>query len=184
MCWITTFSGKTFHVLDPQPNEVALEDVAHALALTNRFSGHTRFPYSVAQHSVLVSNVVPPELMLQGLLHDSAEAYITDIPTPLKKKLEDIQEIERRICIAVGDALGVNMELKSDAVKDADLRMFETECRDLMSNLRGYYHDVLPYDMAIVPWSWQEAKERFLWRFHTLKGLQRGKEARQMDGDI
>src|SRR5271170_7300011 len=82
--WIQTYTGGVFHILDPQQNEIYIKDIAHALAMQCRFTGHVRKFYSIAEHCVLGSHIVPKKLALQFLLHDASEAYIADINRPLK----------------------------------------------------------------------------------------------------
>ena len=82
--WIETFSGDRFFPLSPGPAEIHIKDIAHGLAGRFRFSGQSRDWYTVAQHSVEVSRRVPAEDVLWGLLHDAAEAYLPDIPRPIK----------------------------------------------------------------------------------------------------
>src|ERR1017187_10636100 len=77
---ITTFSGIHFWPLLPNPADIRIEDIAHALSNQCRFAGHAREFYSVAEHSVRVSQLCPPEDALWGLLHDASEAYLTDVP--------------------------------------------------------------------------------------------------------
>lgn len=79
---ITSFGGKRLHLLDLQPRDIKILDIAHALALINRFNGHTKFPISVAQHSVYVARI---SNSLQGLLHDASEAYLGDVTKYLKE---------------------------------------------------------------------------------------------------
>ena len=93
--WIQTFSGGCFWPLDPRSSEVDIHDIAQSLAMTPRYRGHTVRFYSVAEHSVLVSRAVPPEYALWGLLHDAAEAYTADIPSPLKRSIAEWPTIER-----------------------------------------------------------------------------------------
>src|SRR6266516_3714044 len=78
-------SGKWFNVFDPKPEDIDLKDIAHALANQCRFTGHVREFYSVAQHSVLVSQFCDASDAQWGLLHDASEAYLSDIARPIKK---------------------------------------------------------------------------------------------------
>lgn len=82
--YIQTFSNKRFHILAPTQDEICIEDIAHALALQCRFTGHVRHHYSVAQHVVLASYLVPPKYAFEALHHDDSEAYICDMSRPLK----------------------------------------------------------------------------------------------------
>jgi uncharacterized protein len=100
-----TQSGKMVHLLDPKPSDVSIEDVAHALARICRFGGHSPQHLSVAQHSVLVSRLVPPEQARDALLHDASEAYIGDIVSPLKQNLLGYKPIEDRWTKAIGQQL-------------------------------------------------------------------------------
>ena len=99
--FIQTFTGRMFWPIDPQPDEVDIEDIAHALSNVCRFCGHTREFYSVAQHSVLVSEIVPAAFALEGLLHDATEAYISDVARPVKPYLTNYKEIEINLYRAI-----------------------------------------------------------------------------------
>lgn len=86
--WMQLRSGGRFWPLDPRPEDVRIEDIAAGLAATVRFRGQTRQPYTVAEHSVHVANLVGlhnPGAALWGLLHDAAEAYLGDLIRPLKQ---------------------------------------------------------------------------------------------------
>lgn len=99
--WIQTYSGRAFYPLAPYPQDVCIEDIAHALSQLCRFGGHCRRFYSVAEHSVLLSRVVVPEFQLWALLHDASEAYLVDVPRPIKKQLPAYVEAERRVMAAI-----------------------------------------------------------------------------------
>ncbi|MCD3082574.1 deoxyribonucleoside 5-monophosphate phosphatase [Salmonella enterica subsp. enterica serovar Enteritidis] len=96
MSFIQTLSGKQFDYLSATIDDIDIEDIAVALSNICRFSGHLPEFYSVAQHSVLCSQLVSPEFAFEALMHDAAEAYCQDIPAPLKALLPDYREIEKR----------------------------------------------------------------------------------------
>jgi len=175
--WLQTFSGRRFWPMDPRPDEVAIEDIAHALAMACRFGGHTREFYSVADHSVLVSELVPAEQALAGLLHDAAEAYLCDLPRPIKRSMSfrtAWRDIEAGIEFAIVRAFGLSpTALHTDEIATADLRALATEARDLMGvgpNIGpGEAWGIeTPLDTPIVPLSWELAEGAFLQRFKEL----------------
>lgn len=125
-----------------------IPDLAHALSLINRFTGHTSRPYSVAEHSLLCCEIArnqpwfskwnrqwQAEVLLACLTHDMHEALIGDVSSPIKRILGDAwAEFENRIEIAVRDAhdlLGAHFRWR-DQVKECDLIALATEKRDLL----------------------------------------------------
>jgi len=103
-----TVSGQVVDLHKPTPEMIHIEDIARALSKICRFGGHTRKFYSVAQHSVLVSNLLPPVLMLDGLLHDATEAYVGDVIKPLKVLISDVYDkIEERFACAIARKFGL-----------------------------------------------------------------------------
>jgi uncharacterized protein len=124
--YIWTVSGKKFHPFDPQPDEIDIGDIAHALSHQCRFTGHTRVFYSIAEHSLNVAAILPDELKLAGLLHDASEAYLSDISRPIKQTLPDYRELEYRIEAAIASKFGTL--IRDQSVKDADLLTLKREC--------------------------------------------------------
>lgn len=170
--WAQTYSGVAFYLLAPSAADVRLRDIAHALALINRFAGHTFVPYSVAEHSVRVSWAVPPELALAALLHDAAEAYTNDIPRPMKMALVGaVRSIEDDVARAIGKRFGVELVPTHPAVKHADNVLLATEARDLMGAPPVPWElDVEPVPWPIEPWGWEQAEAKFIERFLELGG--------------
>jgi uncharacterized protein len=101
MTHITTFSGMHFDLAEPTPEMVTIVDIAHHLSQVCRWAGATKKFYSVAQHSVFLSYIVPDHLQRWALVHDAAEAYIGDVTRPLKNMIPEIRAIEFRIMRAI-----------------------------------------------------------------------------------
>ncbi|MDP3133715.1 MAG: phosphohydrolase, partial [Burkholderiaceae bacterium] len=92
--YISTFKGNRFYPAEPRIDGIDIEDIAHGLAYQCRFNGQTSAFYSVAQHSLMVADLVPPALRRAALLHDAAEAYLGDMVKPLKALVPDFGHIE------------------------------------------------------------------------------------------
>jgi len=165
---IETFSGLYFDYLNPQVNSIRIEDIAHGLSNICRFAGHCHQYYSVAQHSLLVSQQVPSEYALAALLHDASEAYMLDIPRPLKHLpfFQPYRDLEARVMDIIAQKYGFVLPA-NPCIKDADERMLCTEKRDLMGPDEWDF-GVSPYDFRITGWLPSEAKYQFLQRFHQL----------------
>lgn len=100
--YITTYTGVHFYPLEPDPEDIRIEDIAHALSMHCRANGHYKYFYSVADHCIdcaveAEARGMDAYVSLLCLLHDAAEAYISDIPRPVKRDLNGIYEIEDRI---------------------------------------------------------------------------------------
>lgn len=168
--WIPTATGGCFFPFEPKRESIQIEDVAHALACVNRWTGHAPRPYSVAQHSVLVSGLVPRADALWGLLHDASEAYVADVSGPLKRlpAFDGYREIEAALESAVFERFGL-FGSRPRSVKLADIVACATEIRDFFGvdpSTWGYTES--PIDERIEPWSWETARERFIQRFGEL----------------
>lgn len=176
--FMSVYSGGKFYPLDPKPAEILIEDIAHALSHQNRFNGHLKWPYTVAQHSVLVSKYVEQRIttdrntLLFALLHDAAEAYIGDVIRPVKYNLPLFKEIEDKIMDAVARKFGFTMGKKATAiVKTADNLMCAAEKRDLHPTKIEWPGMPAPlYSVVseITPWTHSYAKGQFMRRFNQL----------------
>ena len=168
MGWIQTYTGVQFWPLNPSAGDVNIEDIAHALSMICRFNGHTKEFYSVAEHSVWVSKLVEDDIGLHGLLHDSAEAYISDMGRPIKSSIPGFRDVEIGITSVVSDAFNINYTAKTwRDIKEVDFRMLETERLQLMGKppVKWSTSTVDPYDIEILCLSPQYAKRLFLERF-------------------
>lgn len=163
---ILTYSGYYFDFLEPNRSVITVEDIAHALSNVCRFGGHVRHHYSVAQHAVLVSHLVPPEYAFFGLHHDDPEAYLGDIPTPLKRILPDYRNIEHKVEHAIFNTFGLP-DIMPPEIKIADRIALATEQRDLMPQIPhkdawDVIKDVVPNEAKIVKMSPEQAEKLFL----------------------
>jgi 5'-deoxynucleotidase YfbR-like HD superfamily hydrolase len=134
--WIMTYTGVEFWPLDPRPEEIRIEDIAHSLSMQCRYSGHSKVFYSVAEHAIRVSELCPPEYAMWGLLHDAAEAYLVDLPRPLKRHSEIgrlYRESEDRLMMAICEKFGLDWQNPApEPVERADKAMLYIESRCLM----------------------------------------------------
>ena len=162
-------SGNYFNFMDPSGSSFTIEDVANGLAMTCRFGGQCRNFYSVAEHSIVASFHVTTEHAYAALMHDAAEAFIGDVPRPLKAILPDYRHFERGVERAVLARFGVQLPVHPE-VKAIDLRMLATEQRLVMENYDewGPIKDITPLPISLPLWSPIEAKAHFLQRFDEL----------------
>lgn len=163
--WIQTFTGKQFWPLDPRPEDIDVRDIAHALANTCRFNGHCLGFYSVAEHSVLVSRHASPEYRLAALLHDAAEAYLADIPRPLKPYLSGYHEIERRLEECIAEKFDLPHPWPEE-VKELDSRILADEAERLMGAPPADWHlPLLKLGVRFPFWKPMDAELEFLREF-------------------
>lgn len=165
---IQIHSGKYFDILHPEDSDFTIEDIAWALSHINRFTGHTSVPYNVAQHSLLVSALVPKRDAMAGLLHDGSEAFLGDVSSPLKQLLPEYKVIEARVEAAIFERFGLKPGLPA-SVKEADTVMLLTERRDLMPfsehSAWNWAAGVQPTQQKIVPMTPADSRWFFLNRF-------------------
>jgi hypothetical protein len=130
--YIQTVNGRAFDFTDMSDNVLDIYEIGTALSKLCRYTGHCNRFYSVAQHSILVSHLVPPEIALEGLLHDAAEAYLGDVSSPLKQLLPEYQQIESRVEDWFIDTSQINIHI--EGVKKADLEALALEKLYLLPN--------------------------------------------------
>lgn len=141
--WIQTYTGRAYFPAAPRAGDVDIRDIAHALSMLCRYTGHvTRF-YSVAEHSIHVSNLVPSHLARQALLHDATEAYVNDLASPFKRHLPDYRAAEALNWQAIAQHFGMAPDLAPE-VHDADYAMLFAEKAQL-------FRHPPPMDWAIQP---------------------------------
>lgn len=162
--WIQVWSGKRFYPLDPRPEEVNIMDIAHALAMKCRYGGHTSEFYSVAEHSVLMSEKASPENALWALLHDAGEAYLADVPRPVKPFLVGWNEIEKFIMATVCARFNLPPEEPAE-VKALDTAILRDEKDRLMRGGEdwSWLPPALGVNIQCLPPF--EAKQAFMRRF-------------------
>lgn len=186
-CWISLLSGARFSYDKPETSDVTIEDIASAASNICRFSGHLPRYYSVAQHlcntskivEALTGDITDPRVF-EAQMHDTAEAFTNDLPTPLKWMLPIFKELEVKIESAMGKKFGFNYPY-ADVVKEADTIMLILEKIYVKgdTSIWPQYEDwtaerVEPYRQYVDLNSWQpvRAKREFLERYNKLKVLQ------------
>ena len=174
--WMQTATGKQFWPLDPRPDEVDIVDVAQGLSKICRYGGHcTRF-YSVAEHSVYVSQALPPSLRMYGLLHDASEAYLGDVIRPLKRFIPGYRDLEDAVMVAVCEHFGIHYPMPPQ-VKEIDNNILLDEMRQIMAPPPVPWASQASQDLGIEElgveiqcWRPERAAEKFLEQFVALGG--------------
>ena len=177
---IQTFTGLRFSPLEPDPAAIEIADIAHGLAHHCRFGGHSATYYSVGQHSCLVADAVQArggdrDTVLFALLHDASEAYLGDLPHPVKHRSDFghlYREIEEPLQAAILARFGLAATVPP-LVKEVDRAALAAERAALMRAADDAWwpelDGVAPLDVEIVPWSPQQSETEFLDRFEALR---------------
>jgi hypothetical protein len=174
--WIQTFTGQAVRPLNVRPEDVDIRDIARHLSMLCRYAGAVQRFYSIAEHSVRVARRVweltgDVEWTRKAAVHDSPEAYLVDVPSPLKRSLFMwfYRWAERRAARSISIALGV-MIPEPKAVKAADTEILGTEARQLKSPVHPEWR--LPPALNIGPLGWEpwKAEHVFLQTWNALNG--------------
>lgn len=176
--YIRTYTGIRCWPCDPRPEDICIEDIAHALSLLCRFTGHVREFYSVGDHSLRVSELCSPENKLWGLLHDASEAYLADVARPVKRNEvfgAYYKKVEAGLMAVIAQKFNLSMP-EPPEVKTFDNILLRTEQRDLMPVAKDgpigdndrWKDSVEPLPYRLVPRPPEETEELFLDQFKQL----------------
>lgn len=173
--YIATYTGKKFFLLEPRIEDIDVIDIAHALAMQCRWTGHCRFHYSIAQHAYYCSLLGPESEAFHRLNHDDSEAYISDMNRPLKHYTDAgtaYMKVEEPLQNLIYDAFGLS-RIEPASVKLADNAMLYTEKAQIMGYKFGeaekWSVDEAQAPITIEQWSPEKAERMFLTRFHELQ---------------
>jgi hypothetical protein len=166
--WIQSFTGRRVYPLALTPDQISLEDIAHALALKCRFTGHCTNFYSIAQHSVLASRYVD-ENFREALMHDAAEYILPDVATPIKHLIPGFKELEHQVEKVIAERFDLKFPWPAN-IKEIDNRLVVTERRDFMLIVPELKWDIPaePLTGRLHSWGWRDAAREFLKTARTL----------------
>lgn len=172
-CWIGLLSGAQMNYNYPEQSDVTLDDLASALSNICRFSGHLPVFYSVAQHLVNTSRIVPHEFAFDALMHDTSEAFTNDLPTPLKWAMPIFKELEEKIEAAMANRFGFNYPYPPEVkVADTEMLLLEKKYVKLDDRDWPHYRDIKfehqRDKVDLKAWQPCRAKREFLERFEEL----------------
>jgi 5'-deoxynucleotidase YfbR-like HD superfamily hydrolase len=175
--YLQTVSGRWVNPFDPDPAQLDADDIARALANLCRFGGHSRVFYSVAQHCVIVSRVIEErggdvEDAFAALMHDAGEAYLGDMPHPLKHRSAlgaAFRDAEDRLEEAIRDRFAIKPNVPE--IKAVDRALLATERRAFSAEVWHWpeLEDVEPLDLELEPWSPDQAADEFAKRYAELE---------------
>lgn len=173
--YIRTSSGIKFWPLDPRPEHVKIEDIAHALSHACRWAGHVNRHYSVAAHSLHVSAMVGRKYALQALCHDASEAFLCDMPKPVKLGFPEYAAHEERLMRCIATALGFDWPLSAE-VHQADAAALYQESKYFFE-----FHRDIPFTESPRQCNWNfdivcsatptQVKQWFLNEYERLRKL-------------
>lgn len=164
--WMQTYTGKRFTVGNPNPDDIDIVDIAHSLSMQCRYNGHCDKFYSVAEHCVHLYEAAQPEDKLWALLHDATEAYLCDIPTPVKPLLKGYKDIERNLMAMIAKKYGLS-EKMPETVHWLDTVILTDEIiQNLNMKDMDHWYEKPRLGITIHNWTPQQAEREFLERFN------------------
>jgi uncharacterized protein len=177
---IDTYTGSRVDILNLRPEDVELATIAHSLSRQCRFGGHCRSHVSVAEHSCHVADWVEQNyphlpdveashsLLLAALLHDGSEAFLVDLPRPLKLALPEYVEIENRVQAAVNERFGADAGYEKHLIKLGDNAVMKAEAQlEMVSRAENWeMEDVEAAPLSAMRWTAERAEAEFIERFN------------------
>ena len=169
--WMQTFTGKRFWPLDPKPEDICIEDIAAALSKLCRYGGHTKYFYSVAEHSCLVSIFVPDDFAMWGLMHDASEAYLSDMVKPLKNGLPNYVNLEFRLMGIIANRFNLKPFRCPKIVSYVDKQILRDEQLQIMNpcDYDWWCTGNEPIGAKINAWTPERAEFEFLTRYKQIR---------------
>ncbi len=166
--YIETYTGEKFWFLNPTPEQIHLKDIAHALSMQCRFTGHTKEFYSVAEHSIAVSKLCP-DMALAALMHDASEAYLTDVASPVKTYLANYKEMENKIMEAISKKFNFAWPLPNK-IHIADKIQLSIEAKHLIHSGGKGWNDTIDSSKGVIPKCYKPniAEYEFIKTFNSL----------------
>lgn len=172
--WSQTFTGRRYYPMAPRAEDIHTADIAHALSMLCRYGGHVTEFYSVAEHCVLMSRAVEQSNgkreALYALLHDATEAYVVDVPRPVKRYLPDYNVIEERVWAAIVEKFDLPTATLPDSVFKADTRILVNEVGRLFPRAENWpsLAGLEPLPIYVAGWSPARAEREYLLRLREL----------------
>lgn len=161
---IRTVSGLYVNPFDPDPNTIIIEDIAHALSNIPRWGGHLKKNYSVARHSLHCSRIATTDYKLTALLHDASEAYLLDMPSPIKNELTEYKPIESKLMQVIARKFGIMFPFPKEVkMIDQEVLQMEWDCL-MLGNFEYNERNPLVY----TPSKKKKVREEFLSTFKKL----------------
>lgn len=172
--WMQTYTGRQFWPLAPRAHDIDIVDIAHSLSQQCRYAGHCNKFYSVAEHSVLLARHIEarkfnPLICMWALLHDASEAYLVDVPRPVKPYLPGYKEAEENVMAAVVNHFGLSPARIPSAVHLADRQILADEMAQNMSTPPAPWNVGPALSIKLQFWTPEKAKKHFLTTYERIE---------------